>query len=119
VVGINSDWSYTEECRAAGRAAAGGRSALQVPPVMLDLHTFMDAHGVDARREFEACDLDGSGVLEYPELRQMIKSLVPRVTPGAIRHLLAGRAATATGPSPPLLFHLALDCSHHPTVPLS
>ena len=39
---------------------------------------------------FEACDLDRSGELEYPELRAMIAQLMPGVSASEMRHLLAG-----------------------------
>ena len=82
-----------KEVRATGVSMKAHTSEEEVPEVMLKLQTFMAINHVDARTVFEACDLDNSGFLEYPELNEMIKTLVPGVTPSEHRHLLAGLRA--------------------------
>jgi Ca2+-binding EF-hand superfamily protein len=78
------------ECTDATQMAQAARHSDELAPVMSKLRDFMRENGADARKVFEACDLDGSGELEVHELRQMIKELQPDVTPGELRHLLAG-----------------------------
>ena len=50
-----------QECQAAGVRMEASRDSVEVPDMMLKLHTFMALNGVDSRRVFEACDLDVSG----------------------------------------------------------
>ena len=70
--------------------ARAARHSDELAPVMSKLRDFMRENSADAKKVFEACDLNGSGELEVFELRQMIKELQPDVTPAELRHLLAG-----------------------------
>ncbi|EEH53334.1 uncharacterized protein MICPUCDRAFT_8671, partial [Micromonas pusilla CCMP1545] len=64
------------DCRAAG--------------ALRRLSDFMRHNAADVRAVFDACDLDGSGYLEYPELWRMVGDLVPSATTLERRSLLAG-----------------------------
>ena len=49
----------------------------------------MKENSVDPRRVFDACDLDGSGFLDFSELAEMIKELVPDASALERRLMLA------------------------------
>ena len=88
------------QAQAAAASSGGGATTTTtttrddgLSDVMAKLQSFMRRHGADARKVFDACDLDGSGRLEFPELREMIKQLVPGVSARDLRHMLVGMRA--------------------------
>ena len=84
-----------EECRDAERdssatATDATSDAREHAPAMASLREYATRNDVDARAVFEACDLDGSGALEAPELSEMIARLAPGASRAERRRMLVG-----------------------------
>ena len=62
-----------KRCKSAGVSMRASSQSKDVPEALVRVVQFMKENSVDPRRVFDACDLDGSGFLDFAELKEMIK----------------------------------------------